>query len=36
MKFTEGTLKRSFEEVAPDYPDIEPGTSSSTTPPTSW
>jgi len=23
MKMTEGTLKRTFEEVAPDYPDIE-------------
>ena len=23
MKFTEGTLKRVFEQVAPDYPDIE-------------
>ncbi|HEX6843970.1 MAG TPA: NADP-dependent isocitrate dehydrogenase [Actinomycetota bacterium] len=23
MKFTEGTLKRAFERVAPDYPDIE-------------
>ena len=23
MKFTEGLLKRAFEEVAPDYPDIE-------------
>jgi Isocitrate/isopropylmalate dehydrogenase len=24
MKFTEGTLKRVFERVAPDYPEIEP------------
>ncbi|HEX7248429.1 MAG TPA: isocitrate/isopropylmalate family dehydrogenase, partial [Actinomycetota bacterium] len=24
MKFSEGTLKRVFEQVAPDYPDIEP------------
>jgi isocitrate dehydrogenase len=24
MKLTEGTLKRVFESVAPDYPDIEP------------
>ena len=23
MKFTEGTLKRVFERVAPDYPEIE-------------
>ena len=23
MKFTEGTLKRVFEQVAPDYPEIE-------------
>ena len=23
MKMTEGTLKRVFEQVAPDYPDIE-------------
>ena len=23
MKFTEGTMKRAFEQVAPDYPDIE-------------
>ncbi len=24
MKFSEGTLKRAFERVAPDYPEIEP------------
>lgn len=24
MKFAEGTLKRAFETVAPDYPEIEP------------
>jgi isocitrate dehydrogenase len=24
MKFSEGTLKRVFERVAPDYPEIEP------------
>ena len=24
LKFSEGTLKRAFERVAPDYPDIEP------------
>jgi isocitrate dehydrogenase len=24
MKFSEGTLKRAFEAVAPDYPEIEP------------
>jgi isocitrate dehydrogenase len=24
MKFSEGTLKRAFEKVAPDYPEIEP------------
>jgi len=24
MKFAEGTLKRAFERVAPDYPEIEP------------
>jgi isocitrate dehydrogenase len=24
MKFTEGNMKRAFEKVAPDYPDIEP------------
>ena len=23
MKFTEGTLKRTFEEISPEYPDIE-------------
>ena len=23
MKLTEGTLKRAFEQIAPDYPDIE-------------
>lgn len=23
MKFTEGTLKRTFEEIAPEYPDIQ-------------
>ncbi len=23
MKFTEGTLKKTFEEIAPEYPDIE-------------
>ena len=36
MKFSEGTMKRVFERVAPDYPELEPGTSSSTTPRTSW
>jgi isocitrate dehydrogenase len=24
MKFTEGNMKRAFEKVAPDYPEIEP------------
>ena len=24
MKFSEGTMKRAFEKVAPDYPEIEP------------
>ena len=24
MKFSEGTMKRAFERVAPDYPEIEP------------
>lgn len=24
MKLTEGTLKRTFEKIAPEYPDIEP------------
>jgi len=24
MKFSEGEMKRAFERVAPDYPEIEP------------